>query len=145
VKKWQPPLAALLVFPLLASDAPRGHDDATLQADGIEGTWVRVAAEMNGRKADIIPGTLTFRDGGRLLEETNGAPTRPGEFNLEAGRTPSRLDIVYAGDPPGLTRRFICQVEADTLRVGFTLDHTAARPEAFGDKGTAIVTYKRAK
>jgi uncharacterized protein (TIGR03067 family) len=137
-------LAALLALPLLGSDPSERYDGAA-EPDGIEGTWVRVAAERDGRKADIIAGSLTFLGGGRLLEETTGAAPRAGRFKLDNGPRPARLDIEYASDPPGLGRKFICQVGGDTLKVGFAVDLTAARPGSFADRGTLIVTYRRVK
>ena len=86
-------VAVLLVLPLLGSDAPKDYDGAAA-ADGIEGTWVRVAAEWDGRKLDIIAGTLTFQGGGRLLEETAGTAPRAGRFKLGTGpdRKSTRLN-----------------------------------------------------
>jgi hypothetical protein len=47
--------------------------------------------------------------------------------------------------PPGLGRKFVCHVSGDALKVGFALDITAARPGGFADRGTIIVTYRRAQ
>ena len=137
-------LRLLLLVPLLGSDVPKDYNGA-MAADGIEGTWVRVAAEMDGRKLDIIAGSLTFQGGGRLLEERAGAAPRAGRFKLDAGPRPARLDIEYPSDPPGLRRKFVCHVSEDTLKVGFALDWTAPRPGGFAERGTIIVTYRRVK
>jgi hypothetical protein len=92
VKRLRLLVAVLLVVPLLGSYSSERYDGAAAP-DGIEGTWVRVAAERDGRKVDIIAGTLTFRDGGRLLEETNGAPARPGFAPARCGSRRGRLDF----------------------------------------------------
>src|SRR5882757_1859555 len=86
-------LAALLVLPLLGSDAPRDYDGATVRKDELEGTWRLVAVRADaGPPAVEVKGTgrLTFRRGrwGSIV-----AYTIPRSGTYEADPARGRLDM----------------------------------------------------
>jgi uncharacterized protein (TIGR03067 family) len=147
MKKLLPALAALLILPLLGSDSPRDYDGATVQADEeLQGTWVRVKVERNGHLMMAPRGDQTFR--GRVWEEKNGSARRTGTYTADPSRNPRCLDIIHPDDPPGTTRRYIYQVNGDTLKMGFIWE-PGERPASFHDfddkAGLTVATYKRAK
>src|SRR6516225_4767461 len=76
-------LAALLVLPLLASDAPKENGGAAAQSDGLEGTWEAV---------DSMGQMLTYRHG-RFTISLNG-DAKAGTYITDLRRTPRRLDEI---------------------------------------------------
>ena len=113
------PALALFVAPLLGSDSPTGYDGATVVADeALQGTWGRVRVERNGQLLMTPYVVVTFR--GRTWEEKTGGHVRRGIFTVDPSRNPRRLDLVHPDDPPGTVRKFIYQVNGDTLRVAYT-------------------------
>jgi uncharacterized protein (TIGR03067 family) len=147
MKKLLPALAALLVAPLLGSDSPRGYDGAAVVTDEeLQGTWVGVKVERNGHLMMAPRHDQTFR--GRVWEETRGSHRRTGTYTADPSRSPRFLDIVHPDDPPGTTRRYIYQVNGDTLRMAFIWE-PGERPASFQDfddkAGITLATYKRVK
>jgi len=146
VKKLLPALA-LFVAPLLGSDSPTGYDGATVVADeALQGTWGRVRVERNGQLLMTPYVVVTFR--GRTWEEKTGGHVRRGIFTVDPSRNPRRLDLVHPDDPPGTVRKFIYQVNGDTLRVAYTWrlgEPPAAFNEPDDEAGVYVATYRRAK
>jgi uncharacterized protein (TIGR03067 family) len=136
---------ALLRLAALASDSPKEYDDATVQADEIRGEWRLVAVEFCGQKSDFVGVVESYR-GGRWTAKSEDNETYQGNYRVNAGRRPAHLDLVQTKGPlAGKTRRFIYQVNGDTLKTSEMMNGNE-RPKEFDDKLDAIVcTYQRVK
>ena len=141
------PLAALLVLPLLAPDAPREYDGATEEA-GIEGTWRCVSVKHGGLEVQPLKGDeiLLVVRGGSYEESYLGRRDRWGPCAVDAARRPARLDLGYSEGPhKGKVWQNIYRVDGDTLRVAYT-DSPDACPASFdGKPGVWVHTYKRVR
>ena len=129
-------LAALLVLPLLASDAPKENGGAAAQSDGLEGTWEAV---------DSMGQMLTYRHG-RFTISLNG-DAKAGTYITDLRRTPRRLDEIPDPDAEGpRTWRMIYETQGDTLRVAYqSVGPNGERPNGFSDGGSRMMTWKRVK
>jgi len=136
-------LAALLALPLLGSDAPKGYDGA-LAEDRIEGEWLRVSQEVDGKEAGLLlEEKLTFFAGGRFLREM-GLHPMTGDYTIDTRSVPPQLDqVVTEGEKKGRTQKSICRLSADTLKIASTPDGT--RPGSFREKNAVVTTYRRVK
>jgi uncharacterized protein (TIGR03067 family) len=79
-------------------------------------------------------------------EDRRPRAARP--FTIDPSRNPRRLDLVHSDDPLGTTRKYIYQVDRDTLRVAYTWrlgEPPAAFNERDDDASVYVATYQRAK
>jgi uncharacterized protein (TIGR03067 family) len=139
------PLAALLVLPLLGSDAPRGYDGAT-EADDIQGTWEFTRYEYGGRaaRAPHFRDVTTYR-GGTFTTARGDGDTIRGSYRLDPASKPSRLvKCPVVGPQQGRATQLIYEVNGDTLRVAELFD-ADGHPQGFKDRGVVVLVYTRAK
>ena len=123
--------------------------DARAQTAGkLDGTWVAVSAERNGRPADELKGhRLTFA-GNTFVIEGHGKVLYKGTFETDPGKKPAQIDFVQTeGQDKGKTWRGIYRLEGDTLRTNDNAPDVAKpRPTEFvtrADSGWVKLTFKR--
>jgi uncharacterized protein (TIGR03067 family) len=133
---------ALLVLPLLGSDAPRGYDGAA-EMDDLEGVWRRTAVTFNGRESDLgLEQEVTFGRGS-FVYRLGGHEMR-GAYTADRGRTPAQLDESFeAGPNAGRVWTNLFRVEGDTLRIAY--NKAGTRPRDFGDSDLFVETYRRVR
>jgi uncharacterized protein (TIGR03067 family) len=140
VKKLTPLLAALLVAPLLGSDAPRDYDGRIEAADvNIEGTWQLVGIKHRGQEQPPNGWNLVFQAGGKYAWE--GMIRVEGTYKLNGGRTPPHLDLLPTV-PGGHTAQCIFRIDGDVLVIVF-YEPEEKRPRGFTDEGVKVLTLKR--
>jgi uncharacterized protein (TIGR03067 family) len=136
----------LLCVVALGSDSPKEYDDRT-EIAGIEGTWRETEAEVNGENTKSNPHRLTtYRRGTCTIDDGDGNPDR-GTYSIDLTQKPPHLDwMPSAGVFKGITYKFICQIDGDTLKIcSCTFGTSKRRPQSFNDPWVAIWTYKRVK
>jgi uncharacterized protein (TIGR03067 family) len=115
----------------------------------LQGVWVRVSAEVEGRTTDLREGswTATYR-GDQLTLESDGRHYRTGVVTLDASRSPRAMNTWDLDGPQkDATMPGIYAIDGDTLKVCFA--HPGAkRPTEFktGEAGGFLCyTYQRRK
>ena len=123
--------------------------DAGAQAAGkLDGTWVAVSAERNGKPADELKGhRLTFT-GNTFVIERDGKTLYKGTFKTDPAKKPAQIDFVQTeGQDKGKTWRGIYLLEGDTLRTNDNApDVSKPRPTQFAttpDSGHVLLVFKR--
>jgi uncharacterized protein (TIGR03067 family) len=85
--------------------------------DKLQGTWVRVSVERNGKPApadELKNSKLTLKGDQYTLDD--GKEKRTGTFKLDATKTPKTLDIISASGPnKGKTLKGIYKIEDGTF------------------------------
>jgi uncharacterized protein (TIGR03067 family) len=134
--------AALLVLPLLGSDAPRGYEDGEAAADVLEGRWRKVRVVYGGQDlgASGQP-LLTVRDGTFTWE--GSTPATAGTYVLRPGTRPARVDqLPTSGPGKDDTWRMIYRVDGDTLLIAYTVS-LREYPKGFDDPDAFVTTMRR--
>src|SRR5262245_49317447 len=133
------PLAALLVLPLLGSDAPKDYGGAT-EMNELQGVWRRTGLTINGQEADLGP-EREVMFGRRSVVYRVGSMEIRGTYTAERSKTPAHLDETLAGGPnaggPWLS---LYRVEGDTLCIAYK---EGARPRDFDAPFLFVETYRR--
>jgi uncharacterized protein (TIGR03067 family) len=115
----------------------------------LDGTWVAVSAERNGKPADELVGhRLTFA-GDTFMIERSGKILYKGTFKTDPAKKPAQIDFRNSeGEAKGKTWRGIYLLEGDTLRTNDNApDVSKPRPTQFTtkpDSGHVMLTFKRA-
>jgi uncharacterized protein (TIGR03067 family) len=133
--------SALLVAPLLGSDAERQLDNATTLAMNIEGKWHLVGLSRGGRQEMAPAYDMVFHAGGKYAWESGGMPIVQGTYTAIADRLPGQLDLAPNNV---VTARGIFRVEGDTLIIALH-EPEGTRPQGFGDDALKVLTLKRVK
>ena len=119
-----------------AADTPKG-------LAGLQGTWRRVSAEVNGKKTpaeELRNATLTVT-GDRYTLKGEG-PVREGVFKVDPAKTPKQLDIVSASGPnKGKTLRAIYKLEGDTFTYCVALPGNPRPTQFSGEAGSGQALY----
>jgi uncharacterized protein (TIGR03067 family) len=124
--------------------------DAGAQTAGtLDGTWVAVSAERNGKPADELKGhRLTFR-GDTFVIEREGKTLYKGTFKTDSAKKPAQIDFRNTeGEAKAQTWRGIYRLEGEALTtVDNAPDTKKPRPVRFTttpDSGHVMLTFRRA-
>jgi uncharacterized protein (TIGR03067 family) len=107
---------AVLLLPL--SGLLLADDGAKDELAKLKGTWQRVSAEVDGKKANPMELEKTFLvvEGDRYTLQTPDG-TRKGTFKLDPSKTPRHIDILSASGPnKGKALLGIYELKGATLR-----------------------------
>jgi len=108
---------AVLLLPL-AGLLPAADDTGKAELGKLKGTWQRVSAEVNGKKANPMELEKTFLiiEGDRYTLQTPDG-VRKGTLKIDPSKSPKQIDIVSAGGPnKGKTLHGIYELKGATLR-----------------------------
>ena len=134
--------AALLVLPLLGSDAPRGAGDGEAAVDGLEGRWRRVRVEYGGKDLGADSQRLLTARAGTFRWE-GSSPATAGTYVLRPGTKPARVDQLPSSGPgTGDTWRMIYRIDGDTILIAYTAD-LREYPKGFDDPNVYVLTMRR--
>lgn len=130
---------------LLAVAAVHAQGDGSLQ-----GTWIAVAAQRDGKAADDVKGHVVQFTGDRFEISLKGKSLYQGKYEVNAAKTPATIDFIHMeGKLAGRRWLGIFEVSKDTLKIcdnAPNIDGT--RPEKFAataGSGHVFVTLKREK
>ena len=121
---------------------------ATDAADKLDGAWIAVSAERNGKPADELKGhRLTFA-GDTFVIERDGKTLYKGTFKTDPAKKPAQIDFRNTeGEAKGQTWRGIYRLEGETLTtVDNAPDTKKPRPTRFTagpGSGHVMLTFKR--
>ena len=114
-------------------------------AKKIQGTWVMVSKEEDGRKRTVA-GELKYTIGPDRISNAN-LKEAGDQYKLDADKKPKTIDLV-PGDGPekGKTVKGLYELDGDTLRICLATQATMPRPTEFASsKGVQILVLKRIK
>ena len=135
----------LLAAPSLGSDAPQEYDGATFMTDGLQGSWLLIGKEFNGKAVDFVESVQTFRNGKYTTKDKDGTTT--GTYTIDASQTPAHLDEVPSEGPDkGWRKKTVYQLDGNTLKKAASL-WPDKRPKNLDDKTSFLIiyTYKHVK
>src|SRR5262245_631196 len=100
----------LLVLPSLGSDAPKEYDETVAWEDGLQGSWLLVGQEFNGKPVDFVESVQTFRNGKYTTKDKHGSVA--GTYTIDASQKPAHLDEVPSEGPDyGRRRKTVYQLD----------------------------------
>ena len=124
------------------------------EQDKLEGTWVAVSREVNGKQAsaeeiEASKAKLEFK-GDKSTIRVDDKVVSEATFKLDPTKKPKAFDLtVTKGQNEGKKSLAIYELEGDTLKVCWTLFAVErARPTEFAtkaDSGLLLIVYKREK
>jgi uncharacterized protein (TIGR03067 family) len=132
-------LVLTLAASFLMAPVPK---DETKDAQAIQGTWVVVSAEKEGRATNEINGDkVIFKDGNLTVKTKN--KEEKATYKIDPSKKPRTLDITPEKENDVILG--IYQLEGDTLKICFA--EKAARPTDFNSKGDRrmLIVLKRQK
>jgi uncharacterized protein (TIGR03067 family) len=146
-------LHALLVLAvgLLIGGGDRKDDAAKKELEALQGTWVLVSAERDGKKlpeADVKQTKITFKSDAYVFPDASGIGTsRKGIIKVDPSKTPKWMDSKATDDAAkGGVSLGIYQIAGDDYRVCFA-PPGKDRPKEFSSKpgsGHIVQVWKRA-
>jgi RNA polymerase sigma factor (sigma-70 family) len=127
-----------------------GAADAEREAKALEGAWVVVALEANGRKAtpEEVKGMRWTVRGGEVTATDPDGGTDKLSIRLDPGKSPKEIDLVALGGPnKGQTAAGIYQLDDGKLRICLRdSGGPGGRPKEFvSGPGQGLITFERAK
>jgi uncharacterized protein (TIGR03067 family) len=134
---------------VIAAAALLGCQVPASRPAAIDGTWMAVSAERNGKPTDELNGNrLTFA-GSTFVIERGGATLYRGTFTIDPARSPAHIDFHHTeGVLKAATWRGVYAMQGDTLTVADNApDMGKARPAAFAapaNSGHVVVVFRRA-
>lgn len=146
-------------IPLRAADGPKAKA-VTKEIKRLEGTWIVVSEEVNGRKLNEAEINAQSNEpmvikGNTLREFKGDGATLNSEFKIDPTAKPKTLDLAVisaTGDLKkyeGKRSRAIYKLDGDRLKVCWTLFAVEReRPKEFAtkpDSGLLLSVYKRSK
>jgi uncharacterized protein (TIGR03067 family) len=140
----------LLAVGLLMAAAARQARATDKDVDGIQGAWVPLSIQIDGRQLDKDElGEIKMRIKGNRYTVTNGTQVADqGSFKLDATRKPRAIDTMPGQGPDkGKTMPGIYELSGDTLKICVAVPGKE-RPGEFASKaGSDQVLYvlKRVK
>jgi uncharacterized protein (TIGR03067 family) len=133
----------VVLFALAAAITAAGAQNADGDAKLLAGTWVVVAAEDGGKKAEPLIGARVVIAGNTLTLKI-GEPAGGLHFRLDPTKTPKQIDFEKSKDE---TLRGIYALNGDTLKLCFNTG-SEKRPATFETtKGSShrLMVLKRDK
>ena len=126
-------VVALVVRALIAADA----EDAKKDLDKLQGTWVLVAGERDGKKftEEEVKKTMLFVRGETFrIPESSVATSEDGTIKIDPSKTPKEINATTGSGPDkGKTWQGIYELDADTYKVCFAPPNKD-RPTEFSSK-----------
>jgi uncharacterized protein (TIGR03067 family) len=136
-------LAALWLVPGLEK-----QDAAKKDLDALQGTWVMVALEVDGKPVpeEKIKGARLVVKGDKYITQVKGKDYET-IITLDPSKKPKAIDMVFTeGDKKDKVLRGIYLIEGDTLKVCRGLRPEQDRPTEFGtwpNTNLFLVTWKK--
>ena len=133
---------------LLLAGAPQ--DQAKKDLQRLQGTWIMVALEVDGKLVgeDKLKDTTLVIKGNKYITRVREREIET-TFTLDPSKKPKAIDMVFAdGDKKDKVLKGIYEIDGDTLRICRGLSPEGDRPAQFGtwpDTGIFVVTWKRQK
>jgi uncharacterized protein (TIGR03067 family) len=133
---------SLLTFAFLAIGLVFADDK---KDDKLDGKWLIVSVERDGKADDAFKGGARVIAGGKYtLADKNGKAT-PGTFKVDPSKKPKTIDMMPAeGQYKGKTLLGIYEVDGQTLKICFA-EPGKERPTEFASKGAVLAIHKREK
>jgi uncharacterized protein (TIGR03067 family) len=148
------PLAlALLAAFLSSSTGARAFDPPAGDAARLQGTWVVVSGERDGKAMDAshVAGRQVVIEGYSFTDMVKGKepPLARGTFTLDGSHTPRWIDARFTtGELSGKSCKAIYEIDGDTLRVVTAVEGDDQRPTEFKSQpatGQMMFVYRRAR
>jgi uncharacterized protein (TIGR03067 family) len=140
-------LGVLLLANLLLVNAPAPDPETPGEKDQklIQGTWLLVTAEENGKPSgkDTKGVKLIVKDDTLKIVEPGGKEEPTLKFKLDASKKPRHIDLIVRpeGTLPG-----IYSVTAEELKICFMKGEKGPRPTELSSKGGfTLLTFKKMK
>src|SRR5262249_51896610 len=132
----------LLLIGLLAISRASADDK---KDDKLDGKWLVVSIERDGKADDAFKGGMRVIAGGKYtLTDKNGKAT-PGTFKVDPSKKPKAIDMTPTeGQYKGKTLLGIYEIDGQTLKICFT-EPGKDRPTEFASKGAVLAIHKREK
>jgi uncharacterized protein (TIGR03067 family) len=136
-------LVAIALGSIIAAPVPK---DAPKQTESFEGEWVLIAIVHEGKRLDMKPGVVTFKD--RVYTLSYGPDNPENElvtFTFDPKANPMTIDFTPQGE--NLVIKGIYKIEKDKLTICFGMDGTD-RPKEFkseADSRTGLIIVERKK
>jgi len=133
---------------LLLAGAPQ--DQAKKDLQRLQGTWIMVALEVDGKLVgeDKLKDTTLVIKGNKYITRVREREIET-TFTLDPSKKPKAIDMVFAdGDKKDKVIKGLYEIDGDTLRICRGLSPEGDRPAQFGtwpDTGIFVVTWKRQK
>ncbi len=138
----------LLGIPLVLLFLPPGENQAKKDQDRMQGAWVLVALEVNGKLVppDKLKDTLLEIKGDKYITKVKGKSFET-TFTLDPGKKPMAIDMMFVeGDKKDKVLKGIYLLEGDMLKICRGLQAEQDRPAQFAtwpDTNVFLVTWKR--
>ena len=133
-------LLALLVVGLLSATV--GAED---KADKLEGKWVVVSVERDGKADDALKGAIREQTADKYTLTPKEAKPVTGSYKIDASKTPKTIDLVPGeGRYKDKTLLGIYQLDGDGLKICAAIAPGDDRPKEFAaKKATTYIVLKR--
>jgi uncharacterized protein (TIGR03067 family) len=111
----------------------------------LQGTWVVVAAELDGKEfKEALKAVMTLKDDKLTVKLADGRTTE-GTFKIDASANPRTIDLIPE-DKDKPKALCIYQLDGDKLKLCLTEKPGADRPTEFkAGKDTYLLEFKREK
>lgn len=141
-------LTGLLAAISVSGNGARAADDAESEQMKIQGAWVLVSSESDGKPIDSETlkkrGVLMIFDADQVVAKMDEKEVSLGTFKLDPSRTPRWYDRTYSDGTPRLG---IYRLEGDSLTIclaGLGKERPTAFSTSPGD-GLSLLVYQREK
>ena len=116
----------------------------------LEGTWIAVSAERDGRADGELNGNRLTLSGNHFVIQRDGRPIYGGTFHIDAHQKPPHITFRHTdGALKGKKWKGIYEVENDMLKIADNaIDTAKPRPtvlEAKPNSGHIKINFRRAK
>ena len=132
----KPCMLTLSLFGLLIVATSQAQDDIAKDRKAIQGTWVVVSAELDGKSADFSKGDKFTFSGDKATIENKVKKTDPVVFNLDPSKNPKQIDFEEKTPSKG-----IYELKVDELK----LFYGTKRPAGFKSTTGLLLVLKRQK
>ena len=117
-------------------------------ADKLQGNWIAVSAERDGKPAADIKGHMLTIDGDRFTIKLKDKVLYRGTIKVDEAKSPATIDFLHATDSlQNKSWHGIFELAGNTLKICDNgADLNKKRPTAFrteADSGHVLVTFKR--